>query len=173
MDDRDLKTHPLETVVADNLRLKEETPGFADSWPKRDHDPGAAEERLVTGNRARYARRRCKRALYQGRQGRPIPRFVPRQRGCRRGAHAVQERRLGLCSSLDPRLGGGSVRGCRRPEKGQPQDQETIGSDRRCAPTAPGRQANHWRVPLLLDETCWFLAVDFHKKSCRRTPRHS
>ena len=24
MDDRDLKTHPLETVVADNLRLKEE-----------------------------------------------------------------------------------------------------------------------------------------------------
>ena len=73
---------------------------------------------------------------------------------------------MGLCSGLHSRLEGGFVR------RGQPLRKKVDQKTRKLLPLTDDVLRQHLEgkhtvgvYPLLLDETCWFLAVDFDKKS--------
>jgi superfamily II DNA or RNA helicase len=166
MDDRDLKTHPLETVVADNLRLKEENARLRQllaekgitipAPPKKDlslatgrdaHDAGVNEHSTKDVKVGLF------RGLFRGREDVYAVRmrfksgdwgYVPasiRDWKAVLSADAavrkkVDQKTRKLLSLTDDVL------------RQHLEGKQTIGV-----------------YPLLLDETCWFLAVDFDKKS--------
>jgi hypothetical protein len=174
MDDRDLKTHQLETVVADNLRLKEENARLRQllaekgitipSPPKKDlslatgldtHDAGVNEHSTKDVKVGLF------RGLFRGREDVYAVRmrfksgdwgYVPasiRDWKAVLSADAAVRKKVDrktrkLLSLTDDVL------------RQHLEGKQTIGV-----------------YPLLLDEACWFLAVDFDKKSWQRTPRHS
>jgi superfamily II DNA or RNA helicase len=166
MDDRDLKTHPLETVVADNLRLKEENARLRQllaekgitipAPPKKDlslatgrdaHDAGVNEHSTKDVKVGLF------RGLFRGREDVYAVRmrfksgdwgYVPasiRDWKAVLSADAAVRKKVDkktrkLLSLTDDVL------------RQHLEGKQTIGV-----------------YPLLLDETCWFLAVDFDKKS--------
>ena len=166
MDDRDLKTHQLETVVADNLRLKEENARLRQllaekgitipAPPKKDlslatgrdaHDAGVNEHSTKDVKVGLF------RGLFRGREDVYAVRmrfksgdwgYVPasiRDWKAVLSADAavrkkVDQKTRKLLSLTDDVL------------RQHLEGKQTIGV-----------------YPLLLDETCWFLAVDFDKKS--------
>ena len=166
MDDRDLKTHPLETVVADNLRLKEENARLRQllaekgitipAPPKKDlslatgrdgHDAGVNEHATKDVKVGLF------RGLFRGREDVYAVRmrfksgdwgYVPasiRDWKAVLSADAavrkkVDQKTRKLLSLTDDVL------------RQHLEGKQTIGV-----------------YPLLLDENCWFLAVDFDKKS--------
>jgi superfamily II DNA or RNA helicase len=166
MDDRDLKTHPLETVVTDNLRLKEENARLRQllaekgitipAPPKKDlslatgrdaHDAGVNEHSTKDVKVGLF------RGLFRGREDVYAVRmrfksgdwgYVPasiRDWKAVLSADAavrkkVDQKTRKLLSLTDDVL------------RQHLEGKQTIGV-----------------YPLLLDETCWFLAVDFDKKS--------
>jgi hypothetical protein len=166
MDDRDLKTHPLETVVADNLRLKEENARLRQllaekgitipAPPKKDlslatgrdgHDAGVNE------HSSKDVKVGVFRGLFRGREDVYAVRmrfksgdwgYVPasiRDWKAVLSADAavrkkVDQKTRKLLSLTDDVL------------RQHLEGKQTIGV-----------------YPLLLDENCWFLAVDFDKKS--------
>ncbi len=166
MDDRDLKTHPLETVVADNLRLKEENARLRrllaekgitiPAPPKKDlslatgldtHGAGVNEHSTKDVKVGLF------RGLFRGREDVYAVRmrfksgdwgYVP---ASIRDWEAVLSADAAVRKKVDQKT--------RKPLaltddvlRQHLEGKQTIGV-----------------YPLLLDETCWFLAVDFDKKS--------
>ena len=166
MDDRDLKTHPLETVVADNLRLKEENARLRQllaekgitipAPPKKDlslatgrdaHDAGVNEHSTKDVKVGLF------RGLFRGREDVYAVRM--RFKSGDWGYVPASIRDWKAVLSADAAV---------RKKVDQKTRKLLFLTDDVLRQHLEGKQTNGV-YPLLLDETCWFLAVDFDKKS--------
>jgi len=166
MDDRDLKTHELETVVADNLRLKEENARLRQllaekgitipAPPKKDlslatgrdaHDAGVNEHSTKDVKVGLF------RGLFRGREDVYAVRM--RFKSGDWGYVPASIRDWKAVLSADAAV---------RKKVDQKTRKLLFLTDDVLRQHLEGKQTNGV-YPLLLDETCWFLAVDFDKKS--------
>ncbi len=166
MDDRDLKTHQLETVVADNLRLKEENARLRQLLAEKGITipaPPQKELSLATGRDAHdagvneHSTKDVKVGLF---------------RGLFRGREDVYAVRMRFKSG-DWGYVPASIRDWKavlsadaavRKKVDQKTRKLLSLTDDVLRQHLEGKQTIGV-YPLLLDETCWFLAVDFDKKS--------
>jgi len=167
MGERHPDSNQLEAMLANYERLKEENAALRrllvesriviPAQPKTASPTVPVNPRVddaaVDGHLSKDAKIALFRSLFRGRED----------------VYAVRTQfkkgRLGLRPCLDPRLEGGPVCGRGHSKEGGPEDQETPAlTDDVVRQHLEGKQTIGI-YPLLLDETCWFLAVDFDKKS--------
>jgi superfamily II DNA or RNA helicase len=166
MDDRDLKTHELETVVADNLRLKEENARLRQLLAEKGITipaPPQKELSLATGidthdagvneHSTKDVKVGLFRGLFRGREDVYAVRMRFKSGDCGYVPASIRDWKAVLSADAAVR------------KKVDQKTRKLLSlTDDVLRQHLEGKQTIGV-YPLLLDETCWFLAVDFDKKS--------